>query len=67
MLERLKPILASLSTFWQGLSTPKRAALLVVTLGVLAGGLFIGTASSREPYATLYGELSTEDAAAVVE
>lgn len=67
MLERFKSILASLTVFWQGLSTPKRVALLVVTLGVLAGGLFIGTASSREPYATLYGELSTEDAAAVVE
>jgi flagellar M-ring protein FliF len=67
MPERFKSILASLTSFWQGLSTPKRVALLVVTLGVLAGGLFLGTAGSREPYATLYGELSTDDAAAVVE
>jgi flagellar M-ring protein FliF len=67
MSERFKAIFASLTSFWQGLSTPKRLALVLVTLGVLAGGLFIGTAGSREPYSTLYGELSTEDAAAVVE
>jgi len=67
MPERLKAIVASLTTFWQGLSTPKRIALMVVTLGALAGGLFVATAESREPYASLYGELSTEDAAAIVE
>jgi flagellar M-ring protein FliF len=67
MPEGLKQVLLQLVAFWKGLPTPKRIALVVATVGTLAltlGFVFLG---SREPYAYLFTELSTEDTALVVE
>jgi flagellar M-ring protein FliF len=67
MPEGLKQLFAQLVAFWRGLSTPKRVALLVATLGSLALTLGLVFLGSREPYAYLFTELSTEDTALVVE
>lgn len=67
MPEPIKNVLAQLANFWRGLSTPKRVALLVATLGVLLLGLGVVLLETHEQYSYLYTELSTEDTAAVVE
>lgn len=67
MPESLKTLLQHASTFWAGLSTPKRIALLVVTSAVLVAGLFIATIGSRPHFAYLYTDLGTQDAAAIVQ
>jgi flagellar M-ring protein FliF len=67
MPEPLKNLFAQLAKFWRGLSTPKRIALLVATVGSLLFVLGIVLLESHEQYAYLYTELSTEDTAAVVE
>src|SRR5262249_3949382 len=67
MPERLQAFLKQLAAFWQGLSTPKRIALVGLTTAVLAGVLYMTTIGSEERYAPLYTELSTEDAAGIVE
>jgi flagellar M-ring protein FliF len=67
MPEGLKQLFAQLVAFWRGLSTPKRVALLVATVGSLALTLGLVLVGSREPYAYLFTELSTEDTALVVE
>ncbi len=53
--------------FWASLSTAKRVALLVVTLGVLVGVLAIAGVGSIERQGYLFTELTPEDAAAVAE
>ncbi|HEY3497354.1 MAG TPA: flagellar basal-body MS-ring/collar protein FliF [Polyangiaceae bacterium] len=67
MPEGLKQTIAQLVGFWKALSTPKRIALLVATVGSLLLTLGIVFVGSREPYAYLFTELSTEDTALVVE
>jgi flagellar M-ring protein FliF len=67
MPEPIKNLFAQLAGFWRGLSTPKRVALLVATVGVLLLGFGLVLLESHEQYAYLYTELSTEDTAAVVE
>jgi flagellar M-ring protein FliF len=67
MPEPIKQLLAQLTKFWKGLSSPKRVALLVATVGSLLLGLGIVLMESHEPYAYLFTEMSTEDTAAVVE
>jgi len=67
MLERLKPALSQLAELWRSLSTPKRLALVFVTSAVLIGVLAISVLGSRERYGVLYTELSSQDAAGIVE
>lgn len=67
MPEPIKNLLAQLTKFWKGLSTPKRIALLVATVGSLLLCLGIVLLESHEQYSYLFTELSTEDTAAVVE
>src|SRR6187402_2913535 len=67
MPEGLKQVLAQLVAFWRALSTPKRIALVVATVGTLALTLGLVFLGSREPYAYLFTEMSAEDTAAVIE
>lgn len=67
MPEFARAFLKQLSDFWASLPTPKRIALVAVMGVVLAGVLAVSVLGSRETYGTLYGELATEDAAAIVE
>jgi flagellar M-ring protein FliF len=67
MPEKARAFLKQLADFWASLPTPKRIALVVVVTGVLMGVMAISVLSSRETYGTLYSELATEDAAAIVE
>ncbi|HWA76090.1 MAG TPA: flagellar basal-body MS-ring/collar protein FliF [Polyangiaceae bacterium] len=66
-MDRLRAIFQQLAAFWAKLSTPKRVALVTLTIASLVGVLAVATIGSREHYAYLYTELSTEDAAAIVE
>lgn len=67
MPEKARAFLKQLADFWASLPTPKRIALVVVMTGVLVGVMAISVLSSRETYGTLYSELATEDASAIVE
>lgn len=67
MPEKARLFLKQVAEFWRGLPTPKRIALVVVTSAVLIGALMLATLGSRETYGYLYTDLSTEDAAAIVE
>jgi flagellar M-ring protein FliF len=67
MPERARTVLKQLIDFWASLPTPKRIALVAVMGVVLVGVMAISVLSSRETYGTLYSELATEDAAAIVE
>jgi len=67
MPERFKTVLEQLAGFWAKLSTPKRIALVTLTAAVLVAVLAIANLSGRESYASLYTDLSTEDAAQIVE
>jgi len=67
MPEKARAFLKQLTDFWAGLPTPKRVALVVVMAGVLVGVMAISVLSTRETYGTLYSELATEDASAIVE
>ncbi len=67
MPEKARAFLKQLIDFWASLPTPKRIALVSVMTVVLVGVMAISVLSSRETYGTLYGELATEDAAAIVE
>jgi flagellar M-ring protein FliF len=67
MPEKARAFLKQLTDFWASLPTPKRIALVAVMGVVLAGVLAISVVGSRETYGTLYSELATEDAAAIVE
>ncbi len=67
MPEKARAFLKQLTDFWASLPTPKRIALVAVMTLVLAGVLAISVVGSRETYGTLYSELATEDAAAIVE
>ena len=66
-MDRLRAIFQQLAAFWAKLSTPKRVALVTLTLASLLMVLGVATLGSREKYAYLYTELATEDAAAIVE
>lgn len=67
MPEKARAFLKQLTDFWASLPTPKRIALVAVMSVVLIGVMAISVLSSRETYGTLYSELATEDAAAIVE
>src|SRR5882724_7620201 len=67
MPEQARAFLKQLTDFWAGLPTPKRIALVFFTTAVLVGVTLLSVLESREHYATLYSELSTEDAAQIVE
>lgn len=67
MPEKARAFLKQLMDFWAGLPTPKRVALVAVMTVVLTGVMAISVLGSRETYGTLYSELGTEDAAAIVE
>ena len=67
MPEKARAFLKQLTDFWASLPTPKRIALVTVVTAVLIGVMAISVLSSRETYGTLYSELATEDAAAIVE
>jgi flagellar M-ring protein FliF len=58
---------SQLAAFWRGLPTLKRVLLVASTAGALALVLGIVALGSNETYVSLYGELSTADAAAIVE
>lgn len=67
MPEQARAFLKQLTDFWASLPTPKRIALVAVMSAVLIGVTAISVLSGRETYATLYSELGTEDASAIVE
>src|SRR4051812_13378032 len=67
MPEKARAFLKQLTDFWASLPTPKRIALVAVMGVVLAGVMAVSVLSGRETYGTLYSELATEDAAAIVE
>lgn len=67
MPEKARAFLKQLMDFWASLPTPKRIALVMVMSTVLVGVMAISVLSSRETYGTLYSELATEDASAIVE
>ncbi|HXK16296.1 MAG TPA: flagellar basal-body MS-ring/collar protein FliF [Polyangiaceae bacterium] len=67
MPEKARAFLKQLTDFWASLPTPKRIALVTVMGVVLAGVMAVSVLGSRETYGTLYSELATEDAAAIVE
>jgi flagellar M-ring protein FliF len=66
-MDRVRAIFQQLAAFWAKLSTPKRVALVTLTTAALLAVLAVATLGSREHYAYLYTELSTEDAAQIVE
>jgi len=67
MPEKARAFIKQLTDFWASLPTPKRIALVFVMASVLAGVMAISVLGSRETYGTLYSELATEDASAIVE
>jgi flagellar M-ring protein FliF len=67
MPEKARTFLKQLTDFWASLPTPKRIALVTVMTLVLVGVLAVSVLSGRETYGTLYNELATDDAAAIVE
>jgi flagellar M-ring protein FliF len=67
MPEKARAFIKQLTDFWASLPTPKRIAFVFVMASVLAGVMAISVLGSRETYGTLYSELATEDASAIVE
>ncbi len=67
MPEKARTFLKQLTDFWASLPTPKRIALVAVTAIALVGVLAVSVVGTRVTYGTLYSELATEDAAAIVE
>jgi len=67
MPERLRTVLQQLAAFWGKLSMAKRVALITLTSAALVGVALMVTLGNRIHYGYLYTELSTEDAAAIVE
>ncbi len=67
MPDRFRSFLQQLAAFWAKLSTPKRIALVTLSAAALVAVLAVAALSGREHYGYLYTDLSTEDAAAIVE
>jgi flagellar M-ring protein FliF len=67
MPEKARAFLKQLQSFWASLPTAKRIALVFFTVAVLVGVSAISVLGSREHFATLYTELSPEDASQIVE
>src|SRR5438445_5258836 len=57
--------LKQIKAMWDSLSTPKRLALLLGTVGVLVGVLVVSVVSTRENFTYLFTDLSADDAAAI--
>lgn len=67
MSNKAADVAKQMSAVWSQLSLVKRVVIGLVTLGVLGAVLWISTAGSREPYAPLYAEIGTDDAAQVAQ
>ncbi|HEY8945032.1 MAG TPA: flagellar basal-body MS-ring/collar protein FliF [Polyangiaceae bacterium] len=67
MPDRFRSALSQLGTFWKNLPTAKRIALVTLTAAVLVAVGLVAVLGNRERFAYLYTDLSTEDAAAIVE
>ncbi|HEX6275142.1 MAG TPA: flagellar basal-body MS-ring/collar protein FliF [Polyangiaceae bacterium] len=67
MPESIRALFSQLAAFWRGLPTVKRVLLVSSMAGVLALTLGLVALGSNENYVSLFGELSTADAAAIVE
>lgn len=67
MPDRFRSLLQQVSAFWAKLSTPKRLALVTLSLAGLLAVLAVAYVGNRQRYAYLYTELATEDAAQIVE
>jgi flagellar M-ring protein FliF len=67
MNEKASAFFGQLTAFWKGLSTAKRLVLVLGTLAVLGGTLLVSQLSSRVTYGYLFTELSSEDAASIVQ
>ncbi|MEI9936941.1 MAG: flagellar basal-body MS-ring/collar protein FliF [Pseudomonadota bacterium] len=67
MPEKARAFLKQLTDFWASLPTPKRIALVFFTTAVLIGVSLLSVVGSRDHFATLYSELSSEDAGQIVE
>lgn len=67
MPDKARVFLKQLTDFWAGLPTTKRIALVFFTTAVLVGVTLLSVLGSRDTYATLYSELSPEDASQIVE
>ena len=67
MPEKARAFLKQVTDFWAGLPTPKRIALVFFTTAVMVFVILLSVLGSQEHYSTLYSELSTEDAAQIVE
>jgi flagellar M-ring protein FliF len=66
-MNALRAFLNQLATFWKGLSTPKRIALVSLTTLALAVILLVSYVGNRKNYGYLYTNLEPADASAVVE
>ncbi|MBN1608813.1 MAG: flagellar M-ring protein FliF [Polyangiaceae bacterium] len=66
-MDAVRSVLKQLAAFWASLPTPKRLALVLVSVGVLAGVLALSYFGTRERYAYLYTDLDPRDAAGIVE
>lgn len=64
-MDKLSGGFSQLSAFWKGLSLGRQMTLAIFTLGALLLSLYIAFVGSRENFAVLYADLSTEDAAAI--
>ncbi|MCA9596122.1 MAG: flagellar M-ring protein FliF [Myxococcales bacterium] len=67
MPPRLKAVFEQIALFWAQLPTAKRLALVTLTVGALLTVLAVSWWNSQIRYGYLYTDLSTEDAAAIVQ
>jgi flagellar M-ring protein FliF len=66
-MDAVRSVLKQLTAFWASLPTAKRLALVLVSVGALAGVLALSYFGTRERYAYLYTDLGPRDAAGIVE
>ncbi|MBM4361099.1 MAG: flagellar M-ring protein FliF, partial [Deltaproteobacteria bacterium] len=67
LADRARAFAAQLSGLWGGLSLMRRVGLVLATSAVLIAVLAAASLRGRVEYATLFADLSTEDAAAIAE
>lgn len=66
-MEALRSFIKQISSFWAGLTTQKRIALVGITTLVLLTFLAVSYVGNQKTYAYLYTNLEPQDAAAIVE
>ena len=66
-MDKLKAILKQIATFWAGLPTPKRIALVGLSTLALVATLLVSYVGTQIHYGYLYTGLEGQDAAAIVE